>query len=165
MNNDTVIDDLFESEDGLVLIEADKGLRFANCLIDSIVGNIIGYGAIYIFEFGTNISDYLYIELSASFLPSILSVIYYIFFEHYVNGQTIGKMVTGTKVLTKEGEQPSLGQIIGRSFARLIPFDAFSYLGASNRGWHDRLSSTLVIHIKNSKAASRREEDYDFGEL
>jgi hypothetical protein len=34
---------------------------------------------------------------------------------------------------------------LGRSAARSIPFEPFSFLGGQPTGWHDRLSETRVV--------------------
>ncbi len=63
-------------------------------------------------------------------------------------GCTLGKLVTGTRVVNERGGKPSWGQALGRSFARLIPFEALSVLVASEgqvRGWHDALPRTWVV--------------------
>ncbi|MDX1963023.1 MAG: RDD family protein [Pirellulales bacterium] len=78
-------------------------------------------------------------------LPSFLS--YYILMEATTQ-RTIGKFLTGTIVVNEQGGKPSLGQILGRSFARLIPFEAFSFLGTPTRGWHDKLPKTYVIKVR-----------------
>jgi uncharacterized RDD family membrane protein YckC len=58
---------------------------------------------------------------------------------------TVGKLITGTIVVDMHGEAPDVRTIISRSFCRLIPFDAFSYIGADAIGWHDTISGTRVI--------------------
>jgi uncharacterized RDD family membrane protein YckC len=68
---------------------------------------------------------------------------YYIVLEHYWGGKTIGKFMTQTHVLTKNYEKPSLGQIFGRNFGRIIPFDGFSYLFGGDI--HDSVSGTIVV--------------------
>lgn len=72
---------------------------------------------------------------------------YYILMEGLF-GATLGKMLTGTRVVNAQGGKPSWGQIVGRSFARLIPFEPFSLLLSDDdvrRGWHDSLSKTWVV--------------------
>jgi len=68
---------------------------------------------------------------------------YYIVMESQFQ-KTLGKMVTKTKVVTLNDEKPTLGDIVVRSFCRLIPFDRFSYLFVRN-GFHDSISSTTVV--------------------
>ena len=85
-------------------------------LIDSILGNIIGIG---------------------------LYFLYYVYFEFKFN-KTIGKIITGTKVILINGEKPDIITLILRTLCRLIPFDVFSYL-FKKEGWHDRFSKTMVV--------------------
>jgi uncharacterized RDD family membrane protein YckC len=61
-------------------------------------------------------------------------------------GFTLGKLVTGTRVVNENGEGPNLVQILLRTFCRFIPFEPFSVLfTADGRGWHDSLSGTYVV--------------------
>ena len=53
-------------------------------------------------------------------------------------------------VPTIEGRTPRFPQILGRSLARLIPFEAFSFFGALGVGWHDSFSNTRVIRTRKS---------------
>lgn len=69
-------------------------------------------------------------------------MLYYIFFEGLWT-RTPGKFVFGTIVVNEQGGRPSIGQIVGRTFSRFIPFEAFSCLG--ERGWHDSIPKTLVV--------------------
>lgn len=82
-------------------------------------------------------------------LPGLLSVFvsmsaYYIGFES-TTGRTPAKFITGTRVVTVDGKKPSFGQIVIRTLCRLIPFEAFSFLGKFPQGWHDRFSQTMVV--------------------
>ena len=63
-------------------------------------------------------------------------------------GRTLGKLVTGTRVVNAAGGTPSFKQILGRSLARFIPFEAFSFLGDDGRGWHDSIPDTYVIRCR-----------------
>lgn len=58
-----------------------------------------------------------------------------------------GKGILGTVVVDAAGGCPSFGQIVGRCFSRLIPFDAFSFLFAE-RGWHDRIPNVQEIRSR-----------------
>ncbi|WP_430454172.1 hypothetical protein [Rhodopirellula europaea] len=50
-----------------------------------------------------------------------------------------------------DGGKAGFGKILGRSLARMIPFDPLSYLFGDKRlGWHDTLSGTRVIDISKS---------------
>ena len=76
------------------------------------------------------------------------SMLYFIITEG-VYQKSVGKFITGTKVVTATGGRPTFGQIVGRTFARFIPFEAFSFLSGSKPvGWHDSLSGTRVIMVR-----------------
>ncbi len=109
----------------------DKGVRLTNYLIDLI---IIYVSWLMIILMMPIYKEYL--------LFYCLMFLYYVIME-FSWGQTLGKMVTKTKVVHKSGGKPSFVNILIRSFCRLIPIDALSYLFGS--GMHDQLSSTRVI--------------------
>ncbi len=75
-------------------------------------------------------------------------VIFFAFFEG-VFKRTPGKWITGTRVVTVNGAEPTFGQILARTFVRLIPFEPFSFLGSNHpAGWHDRWTGTRVIRVR-----------------
>jgi uncharacterized RDD family membrane protein YckC len=82
--------------------------------------------------------------LSNYLLGLILMVVYYLPCEALF-GRTLGKLITGTRVVDETGEPPSFKQILGRTFARLIPLEAFSFLKSSGIGAHDSLPGTRVV--------------------
>lgn len=77
----------------------------------------------------------------------VLMFVYYFVFEATLKA-TPGKLITGTKVVNERGEEPTIGQIAGRTVLRFVPFEAFSFLG-SRPGWHDRWSNTRVIRTRD----------------
>ena len=137
-------------------VPARKGLRFANFFIDNIVLNVISFGigvviAVMLIAAGYEpdaqgnfVDAPLWVNIVINLVHIPVALAYYIFFELTL-GRTLGKLITGTKVVNAEGGNATVGQVIGRSFARFIPFDAFSYLGETGRGWHDSLSKTYVV--------------------
>jgi uncharacterized RDD family membrane protein YckC len=74
----------------------------------------------------------------------IVTFTFYFLFENSFQ-RTPGKWVTRTIVVNEFGEKPDAGTIAVRSLCRLIPFEAFSCLSDSGRGWHDKLSKTYVL--------------------
>ena len=71
----------------------------------------------------------------------LLYYLYYFIFE-LTNGQTIGKMITKTRVVNiGSGKKPNFLRILIRTVSRLIPIDFLSYLFSVN-GIHDILSKT-----------------------
>lgn len=76
----------------------------------------------------------------------LLYYLYYFILELTI-GQTIGKMITKTKVVnTDNREKPNSTRIFTRTISRLIPIDFLSYLFSSN-GIHDILSKTELKKI------------------
>ena len=135
---------------------ASQGKRFLNMIIDGVFLQVLSmasgfvFGAVYAgmkIAAGQQITvaDQNTVQLLGSLLGLIVSVAYYILTEALFK-RTLAKFLTGTYVVTAEGQVPSFGQIVGRSFARLIPFEAFSFLGGKFPvGWHDSLSGTRVV--------------------
>ncbi len=131
-------------------IPADKGRRFVNYIIDFILANIyasIIMWMIFVFidlitgdwGFGTPIFIRWPIRI-------VILASYFFVLEYYSHGKTIGKLITNTKVVSRHGHEPVPAKLLGRSFARFIPFEPFSVLFSTNGlGWHDTLSGTVVI--------------------
>lgn len=73
-------------------------------------------------------------------------LLYYIPFEGFF-GLTIGKLVTGTRVVDARGGKPTLGHAFLRTLGRFIPFEPLSILFSDEdrRGWHDSLPDTYVV--------------------
>ena len=78
-----------------------------------------------------------------------INYIYFVSFEYFLN-RTPAKFLTRTIVVNGDGRGPSFVQILGRSAARFIPFDCFTFFGSQTRGWHDSLSNTFVVSTRRS---------------
>jgi uncharacterized RDD family membrane protein YckC len=131
---------------------ASRGARFVNRLTDIIVMLFIVISNLYtfVFLFKTSFNPRSYQGL---FLTELFFlVVYYLLLEGIFNTSP-GKCITNTVIVNENGERPRFSQIAGRTFARLIPFEAFSFFGAGARGWHDTLSNTYVV------AAANKEEE------
>ncbi|MES2278040.1 MAG: RDD family protein [Bacteroidota bacterium] len=93
-------------------------------------------------------SSYLRDDRSVLWLIFILCrIVYYLIFEGLI-GSTPAKMMTETRIIDSEGLQPGFPRILGRTFARLIPFDGLSFLFKAK--WHDNLSGTHVVQDKRT---------------
>lgn len=88
----------------------------------------------------------------SNFVGIILLLAYYFTFEFAI-GATPGKLILGYTVIDDQAERPGAGKMLGRTFARLVPFEGFSCL--SERGWHDSWSNTCVVK-KSEKEELRR---------
>lgn len=150
-NSENLLQDV---ENEMILIPASKGTRFANLLIDTVcfylVGIVVGLvmGAMAL-SGNTTIDES---DLSSGFGRAILIqylisfaiyIAYYTLMEVLTKGRTIGKFLTGTKAVSKNGSDLTWKEGIIRSLCRLIPFEAFSIL--FGEAWHDSLSKTVVI--------------------
>ncbi len=116
--------------------------RFIHFIVDSIVWFLI----VAILTFSLNAKDDF--QMLVGYLIFFASYIaYYVFMETKYQ-KTIGKFITKTKVVNKNGTKPEVGDILRRTFCRLIPFDRISFLFTPN-GFHDRLSDTTIIKDDN----------------
>ena len=147
-----------ESYDSTPIIfpEASNGLRFANMLIDYlmifavtfivtlILGVISAFMQIPFMNFigGEDITSKL-LHYTYSY---ICYVLIYTLSEGIFKGRTLGKLITGTKAITEDGNTITWKDAFMRSLCRIIPFEAFSAFG--NQLWHDRLTKTKVVVIR-----------------
>lgn len=135
--------------------DASGGKRFLNYIIDL----VCGIGFIVLLAALTGVLEGIGVisgseEWLESLGPieervffSLLLGLYYVLMEGLF-GRTIGKLVTGTKVIGLDGLHPGWGTIILRSLARLVPFEPFSFLASEGGGWHDRWTDTRVIDLR-----------------
>ena len=87
------------------------------------------------------------LQLLAYGLGLGLYLSYYAILES-TTGRTLGKLITGTKVVDENGGPPSFGQVLGRTLCRCIPFEPFSFFSSDAVGWHDSLANTRVIKVR-----------------
>ena len=115
-------------------------LRVVNFLLDTAI-----YFAVLIILILT-FKDFVPIEY-VKWISCMLYFLYYFLFE-YFRGQTIGKIITKSKVIsTTTNANNYLIRIFLRTLMRLIPIDIISYIFTS-RGLHDRVSMTSVVQIE-----------------
>jgi uncharacterized RDD family membrane protein YckC len=129
------------------------GKRLANALIDFIFSSLLTAGLMFVFTvvWASVVDEAIFtaMENMNSFVDHILTfairtATYYIPLEYFM-GKTIGKMITRTKVVTRDGEKAELGDIVIRNLARIIPFDALSFFSENPVGWHDKAGNTIVV--------------------
>lgn len=132
-----------------IINSVSGGIRFANFLIDYVMVIILMFIAIIFLALsGFNVDAIGESQLYSYGVAILVHFIYYTFAEG-LTGRTIGKLITGTKVVSDDGTAPSIGQVALRSICRHIPFEPFSFLGSTANGWHDSISATYVVK-KNS---------------
>lgn len=92
---------------------------------------------------------------------TITVMVAYLFTMEILTQRTVGKYITGTMVVMEDGSKPEARAIIIRALCRIISFEAFSFLGAYPRGWHDNASGTYVVDAKKYKEALRIKNSFD----
>lgn len=127
---------------------ASSGKRLANYVIDLIAFYAITFFIGAMFEIAMpgsistlNIDSTVERLINMFFYGLVMFVIELVF-----QGKSLGKLITGTKAITRNGETPTFSQFLGRNFVRAIPFNAISGLGTPCSPWHDNWSNTIVVN-------------------
>ena len=150
--------------------KADKIYRFINYIIDFGFAVIIIWTIVFIFVMGqyfiTGKDIDETIDEIANMNPLIdrigtLLVYGLLMFliEKFSNGRSLGKLITGTKVVKSDGSELTTDDLLKRNFTRAVPFDQLTFLG--NSGWHDNWSNTRVVRIKAYEHALNLQNDIE----
>ena len=139
--------------------EASSDQRFINFLIDnilmqygmaafsaSVLAAAIGYfspGAANQLFGADNKANYLF---TFYLIYSFNHLLYYPVCEKFCNGRTVGKWITGTRAVRKDGTALTLRNAMLRCLFRVIPLEPFSAL--SGVPWHDAWTKTIVIKTR-----------------
>ncbi len=140
------------------IVKANGWKRFANFLIDYvillllvgiffIIAELVSPTTTYEDEYSVNRSGFALLE---NILYSIIYAVYMALFEIVTKGRSIGKLITGTKVVNEDGTSINAGTAFKRGFSRAVPFEIFSALGSPCYPWHDKWTNTYVVDIKAS---------------
>jgi len=121
--------------------------RFIHFIVDTIAFFIVTMIFAFILGLFINPTDQSIMTLIGYLMLAVGFFGYYVFMETKYQ-KTIGKFITKTKVVNKNGTRPEVGDIVRRTICRLIPFDRISFLFTAN-GFHDRLSDTTIIKDEN----------------
>ena len=124
-------------------VEANKGARVGNVIVDTICVFIIYYliEVLYTLGYFAVFGDYPFMP---GFVFYLIYCSYYFLFEQFA-GATPGKLLTGTVVRNYDGSKPSVKRIFLRSVLRIFPHDQLSFLCGAT-GLHDELSKTKVVY-------------------
>lgn len=150
--------------------KANKGLRILNYLIDFGFAIVVIWALAFMYVLvqylimGVDMDESL--DVIGNINPIVdrvgtLLIYALIIFlvEKYSNGKSLGKLITGTKVVKTDGSELTTDDLLKRNFSRAIPFDALSFLG--NNGWHDSWSNTRVIKVKDYEHARSLQNDIE----
>lgn len=127
--------------------------RFANYIVDIIgyliISMILGFFLGIFLAIIGNIEflDSGAFELISQLLGLVVLFFYYFCFE-LLFAATPGKLITGTRVISRTGDKLDAGTVALRSVIRFVPFEPFSFL--FGEGWHDKWSKTSVVDKINS---------------
>lgn len=116
---------------------ASPGMRLLNYILDRVI----------IIIFVVIVAGVGSLVLKDEALTVIVFFAFFIGYDLFFEGiwqRTPAKWLTKTKVVSVDGSKPGFWRILGRTLARYIPFEPFSFL-AGPVGWHDSLSHTLVV--------------------
>jgi uncharacterized RDD family membrane protein YckC len=115
--------------------------RFLNFATDHLIVGILFYvlGAL-CYEYRILVIENH--EIKYYFL--ILLFFYYLIFES-LTGRTLGKMLTGTMVVTYDFKKPNFSTILIRTLIRFIPLEHFTIFIYP---WHDIWTKTKVVEVK-----------------
>ena len=128
------------------MVIATTGQRLGNMFFDSIFSSVL------VFVLGIILDTIGLAGASTemnSYLLGIIIILIYYTLQEALTGRTLGKLITGTKAVNEDGSDLTFGNAVGRTLCRLIPFEAFSFIGGQGRpeGWHDRIPKTKVISM------------------
>ncbi|MCL1667940.1 RDD family protein [Elizabethkingia ursingii] len=154
---------------------ATKWTRFFNYIIDLVIFYILVFmfGGLLGVWYSLTQSELAYsimqaMENASRLVDKLVSMIMYATFmfaqEWIFKGRSIGKLITGTKVVNENNEPLNTIDLLRRNFTRAIPFEALSFLG--NVGLHDKWSNTRVVNVKQFEESLRlRDEMEEIGQV
>jgi len=157
----------------LVVVDRNRSqklIRFANLFIDRVfvvfIFFVFGFFSALVFKL-TNIDFFLNITQKMSqanrvvdiMITSIVYFTYMLLIEYFTKGRSIGKYITGSKVICIDGTEPTFKEYFIRNISRFVPFDLLSFLGEN--GWHDTWSETRVVDLKKYIAESQAKSEID----
>lgn len=141
---------------------ASSGQRLANYFIDLVAFYIILFfiGIIVGILFPNSFDEMEINPLVDRLLSLLLYGLVMFGIETCFQGKSLGKLITGTRAITRNGETISFEKSLIRNFVRAIPFNGLSGLGTPCNPWHDQWSGTLVVDEKKLDLAKRKDEFY-----
>jgi uncharacterized RDD family membrane protein YckC len=156
------------------VVITSAGNRFLNSLLDGLVFMLPAILITFLtfssqpYDFDPNFGEYGYNSYQGIRMNNYyffgkngewyLILLSYYFLMEWRLGKTIGKYVTRSVVVNKYGLPATPSEIGVRTICRIIPFEAFSFLG-EGRGWHDSIADTWVVPDEEAKELQRLMRD------
>lgn len=150
---------------------ASRSQRMVNIIIDTIVYIVLVVLVRVFPRFLYYVFDYdglliWFSELSPAAVTTInvsIFVLYFVLME-WLTQRTLGKFISGTKVVLADGTPPGIGAVLLRTACRYIPLELFSVFGEGARMWHDSIPNTYIIDIVTyNRAAAVKSELHELG--
>ncbi len=134
---------------------ASNGRRLANYFLDALFIRILALPVWFLIGLVTGmlgIADAAFWQSisnpAGELIIGCLSVFFYYFVCEALWQRTLGKLITGTRVVTIDGTKPAFGAIGLRTLCRFVPFEPLSFFTRRPGGWHDRWSGTFVVRTQ-----------------
>jgi uncharacterized RDD family membrane protein YckC len=89
--------------------------------------------------------------VSVTWMAVLILFVYFVVIEIVMNGRSIGKYFTKTRVVSEHGYKPDISAYIIRGIGRIIPLSAISLLFGNKKTYYDMFSKTRVIDETLSK--------------
>jgi uncharacterized RDD family membrane protein YckC len=132
-----------------VLEPAPRWRRVANQLVDivgiTLAATLLAF-ALRVVSIAVNVD----VVQSTGPLFGLGVVFLYYFVSEALFGQTLGKLVTGTRVVTESGERAPLYLVLFRSIYRFVPLEPLSIFSRRRLMWHDLWSKTRVVRVRRA---------------
>jgi len=153
------------------------GPRLLAALMDGAIVGFLSFMLAFVIGLFSIFTSLIHLEGTTGALELLMllclvffSVIYYIGF--WMNdGQTMGKIIVGLKVVRTDGSRLSLGRALLRYIGYIInaSFISIGFLWVAfdpkRQGWHDKLAGTLVVYAETEFNATEEVDiipsDYD----
>ena len=98
-------------------------------------------------------SGFSYTGFPAGVMRLIIVAAYYVVLTG-IQGQTVGKMALGIRVVRRNGRVPGIGyaalrEVVGKFISAIALFLGFLWAGwdSEKQGWHDKIAGTRVIKV------------------
>ena len=142
-------------EQEVYLERVTAGIRFANYIIDVIAFYALVFATAFTLGAVGALTKTINYDGTETLHGEGLyySIVFGLYFGYYIiceaafKGRTLGKLITGCKVVTFDGSSISWGTAVLRTLARIVPFEPFSAF--SGNPWHDQWTNTQVVKARN----------------
>ena len=138
------------------LVRASTGQRFGNYLIDLVLFYVLffAFGMVLVVISPSTLENIDTESTGFNLVDRLLTLLIYALYmglvEGLFKGKSLGKLITGTRVVNMDGTKISFATAFARGCSRAVPFCAFSALGTPCNPWQDKWTNTMVIDEKKS---------------